>query len=288
VHVVIPVRPFGQTGHDSSRVIFGAAAFWKATPEAEERTLALLLKHGVNHIDVAASYGDAELHVGHWMERHRERFFLATKTAERSYEGARDELRRSLERLRVDSVDLLQLHNLVDPTEWDKAMGPGGALEAATEARDNGLVRYIGVTGHGVTVAAMHRRSLERFPFDSVLLPRNFTMLKNRDYAADYEALTETCSQRGVAVQTIKSLAAGAWGEKERRTTTWYEPLSEQADIDLAVHWVLGHEQVFLNSASDIGLLAKVLDAAERYEGPPADAAMEAMSSRLALSPLFV
>jgi aryl-alcohol dehydrogenase-like predicted oxidoreductase len=285
---MIPLRPFGKTGHDSSRVIFGAAAFWKANPKVEERTLALLLEHGINHIDVAASYGDAELHVGHWMDQHRDRFFLATKTGERSYEGARDELRRSLERLKVESVDLLQLHNLVDPDEWEEAMGPGGALEAAIEARDEGLVRFIGVTGHGVTIAAMHRRSLERFPFDSVLLPLNFTMLKNPEYAADFEALTAICHERGVAVQTIKSLAIGEWGDKERTTRTWYEALSEQKDIDLAVDWVLDHDQVFLNGSSDIGLLAKILDAAERYESPPTDVEMEAMVSRAAMSPLFV
>jgi aryl-alcohol dehydrogenase-like predicted oxidoreductase len=284
---MIPFRPFGRTGHDSSRIIFGAAAFWKANPNVEQRTQELLLEHGVNHIDVAASYGDAELHVGHWMDQHRDRFFLATKTGERSYEGARDELRRSLERLRVESVDLWQLHNLVDPGEWETAMGPGGALEAAQEARDEGLVRFIGVTGHGVTVAGMHRRSLERFPFDSVLLPCNYPMLQNPAYAGDFEALTMTCQERDVAMQTIKSLAAGQWGEKQRTTRTWYEPLREQDDIDLAVHWVLGHEQVFLNSSSDVGLLEKILDAAERFQAPPSDAEMEAMVARVAMSPLF-
>jgi aryl-alcohol dehydrogenase-like predicted oxidoreductase len=284
---VIPLQPFGRTGHKSTRIIFGAAAFWKATPETEDRTLALLFEHGINHIDVAASYGEAEDHVGPWMERHRDRFFLATKTGERGYDGAWAELRRSLERLRVDSVDLWQLHNLVDPTEWEKAMGPGGALEAAVEARDQGLVRFIGVTGHGVTVAEMHRRSLERFPFDSVLLPLNHTMMKNPDYAAEFEALAGICREQGVAVQTIKSLAVGAWGEKERTTTTWYEALRGQVDIDRAVHWVLGHERVFLNTASDLGLLARILDAAERYEAPPSEAEMEAMAARAAMSPLF-
>lgn len=285
---MISQSPFGRTGHMSSRVIFGAAAFWRTTTEQAEQTLAPLIEHGVNHIDVAASYGDAELHVGPWMARHRDRFFLATKTGERSYEGAWTELKRSLERLQVDSVDLWQLHNLVEPTEWDRAMGPGGALEAAVEAREKGLVRFIGVTGHGVTVAAMHRRSLERFPFDSVLLPCNYTMLKNSDYAADFGALAAACRERGVAMQTIKSLAAGPWGEKERNSTTWYEPIREQADVDLAVHWVLGHEQAFLNSASDLTLLPKILDAAERYQSPPTDAQMEEMAARLAMSPLFV
>lgn len=286
---MIPHIDFGRTGHTSSRVIFGAAAFWKANPRVLERTLSLLLEHGINHIDVAASYGDGEEHVGHWMAEHRDRFFLATKTGERGYQGAKDEFQRSLERLQVDSLDLLQLHNLVDEAEWEEAMGPGGALEAAVEARDKGLVRFIGVTGHGVTVAAMHRRSLERFPFDSVLLPLNYVMMQNREYATDFAALTAGCRERGVAMQTIKSLTVGPWGDgAERATRTWYEALTDQADIDLAVSWVLGHERAFLNSSSDIGLLEKILDAAERYEAPPGDAQMEAMVSRASMSPLFV
>ena len=285
---MISRRPFGRTGHESSRVIFGAAAFWRSTPEQAGETLALLLEHGVNHIDVAASYGEAETHVGPWMARHRDDFFLATKTGDRSYEGGWAELNRSLERLQVESVDLWQLHNLVEPTEWERAMGPGGVLEAAIEAREKGLVRFIGVTGHGVSVAAMHRRSLERFDFDSVLLPLNFTMMKNPEYAADFEALAATCRERGVAMQTIKSLAAGPWGEKHRSTTTWYDTIQEQPDIDFAVHWVLGHEDVFLNSASDVTLLPRVVDADERYQAPPTDAQMEEMTARLAMSPLFV
>jgi aryl-alcohol dehydrogenase-like predicted oxidoreductase len=284
---VIPHQAFGSTGHQSSRVIFGAAAFWKANERVRESALELLLKHRINHIDVAASYGEAEDHVGHWMEHHRNQFFLATKTGERSYEGARAELQRSLQRLQVDTVDLWQLHNLVDEAEWGEAMGPGGALEAAVEARDNGLVRFIGVTGHGVTVAAMHRRSLERFPFDSVLLPLNYTMLQNHPYAADYAELVEVCRQRGVAVQTIKSLAVGDWGEKQRTTRTWYEALDDQRDVDLAVNWVLGHDGVFLNSSSDLGLLEKILDAAERYEEPPAEAHIQGLVARTTMTPLF-
>ena len=285
---MIARQDFGRTGHQSSRVIFGAAAFWKANERVGERALDLLRTHGVNHIDVAASYGEAEDHVGVWMERHRDEFFLATKTGERSYDGSWAELQRSLKRLRVDTIDLWQLHNLVDEDEWNEAMGPGGALEAAVEARDRGLVRFIGVTGHGVTVADMHRRSLERFPFASVLLPLNYTMLQNPGYAADFDALTKICRERGVAVQTIKSLTIGPWGEGDERTTrTWYEALTEQAEIDLAVHWVLGHEGMFLNSSSDIGLLEKIIDAAERYESPPADAEMEAMVERAAMTPLF-
>jgi aryl-alcohol dehydrogenase-like predicted oxidoreductase len=286
---VIPLQPFGRTGHMSTRILFGAAAFWKCTPAIRERTLGMLLEYGINHIDVAASYGEAEDHVGPWMESHRDRFFLATKTGERGYEGAKSELTRSLERLRVDSIDVWQLHNLVDEAEWETAMAPGGALEAAIEARDKGLVKFIGVTGHGVTVAEMHRRSLERFPLDSVLLPLNHTMMQNRTYAADFGVLTRICREQGVAMQTIKSLAVGAWGEGDQRTTrTWYEALTEQPDIDLAVHWVLGHDRMFLNTASDIGLLAKILDAIERYKGPPTEAEMGALAARAAMSPLFV
>lgn len=286
---MIPLQPFGRIGHTSTRIIFGAAAFWKCTPAIGERTLAMLLEYGINHIDVAASYGEGEDHVGPWMEIHRDRFFLATKTGEREYGGAKAELVRSLERLRVDSIDLWQLHNLVDEAEWETAMGPGGALEAAIEARDKGLVKFIGVTGHGVTVAEMHRRSLERFPFDSVLLPLNYTMMRNPTYASDFETLTRICGERSVAMQTIKSLAVGAWGEGEqRRTRTWYEALTEQPDIDLAVHWLLGHEGMFLNTSSDIGLLAKILDATERYEAPPTVAEMDALVTRAAMSPLFV
>ena len=284
----IPTQPFGRTGHTSTRIVFGAAAFWKCTAAIGERTLAMLLDHGINHIDVAASYGEAEDHVGVWMENHRDRFFLATKTGERSYDGAKAELKRSLERLRVDSIDLGQLHNLVDEAEWETAMGRGGALEAAVEARDKGLVKFIGVTGHGVTVAEMHRRSLARFPFDSVLLPLNHTMMQNPTYAADFEALTQTCRERGVAMQTIKSLAVGPWDDgAQRATRTWYEALTEQADIDLAVHWVLAHEGMFLNTSSDIGLLAKILDATERYESSPSEAEMQDLARRASMTPLF-
>src|SRR5437764_14057889 len=204
---MIKTQPFGKTGHMSTRAIFGAAALWNITDDEETKpVLQLLLDHGVNHLATAARYGRSERRVGAWMPEHRDKFFLATKTVERTYEKSRDQIRHSLERLRVQNVDLLQLHNLVDPDEWNTAMSPGGALEAAIEARDQGLTRFIGVTGHGVTVAAMHRRSLERFPFDSVLLPCNFVMMQNPAYAADFEALSATCAERGVAFQTIKGI----------------------------------------------------------------------------------
>ena len=285
---MIPQQEFGRTGHRSTRTIFGAAALGRATDEEAAPVLELLLQRGINHIDTAAMYGRSERRVGAWMDRHRKDFFLATKTGERTYEKARDQFHHSLERLRVDSVDLLQLHNLVEPEEWEVAMGAGGALEAAVEAREQRLVRFIGVTGHGVTVAAMHKRSLERFAFDSVLLPYNFTMMQNAQYAADFVELETMCVERGVAMQTIKGITMKPWDEKEHTHGTWYEPLSEQTDIDLAAHWVLGRPGVFLNTAADIELLPRVLDAASRFETAPTDAEMQELVAEREMAPLFV
>ncbi len=284
---MLPKAPFGRTGHVSTRTLFGAASLGRVSQKDADRTLEVLLEYGVNHIDVAASYGDAEERIGPWMEKHRDKFFLATKTEERTYRGAMDELRRSLKRLRVDAVDLWQMHILVDEDEWQTAMGPGGALEAFIEARDKGLVRFLGVTGHGTTVAAMHMRSLERFDFDAVLLPYNYTMMQNPQYAADFEALTAMCRERNVAVQTIKSLAEGPWGGKIPTRATWYEPLESQPDIDRAVHWVLSREGVFLNTVGDIDLLPKVLDAAARFRHRPSDAEMAHMVQQTDSTPLF-
>jgi len=284
---MIATQPFGSTGHESTRTIFGAAALWGASEEDGERALELLLRYGINHIDTAASYGRSERRVGAWMPRHRDTFFLATKTGERTYEKARDQIRHSLERLQTDHVDLIQLHNLVDPAEWETALGPGGALEAAVEAREQGLTRFIGVTGHGVTVAAMHLRSLDRFPFDSVLLPYNFVMMQNPAYAADFEKLSGVCAERGIALQTIKGITLGPWNEKEHTHTTWYEPLTEQAEIDRAVHWVLGRPGVFLNTASALDLLPKIFDAAERLGTRPVDGEMRALVERRGMTPLF-
>ncbi len=281
-------RPFGRTGHMSTVTLFGAAALGSVTQAEADRTLDVLLEHGVNHIDTAASYGDAELRIGPWMAQHRKDFFLATKTGERTYAKAKAELHRSLERLRVDSVDLIQLHALVHPDEWDTAMGPGGALEACIEAREQGLVRFIGVTGHGRTIAAMHRRSLARFDFDSVLLPYSYTVMQDEVYEHDFEALVKTCQERNVAVQTIKSITRGPWATTQRTRSTWYQPLEDQADIDVAVQWVIGRPGIFLNTVGDIHLLPKVLDAAARFERRPTDAEMKAVVEQEHMTALFV
>jgi aryl-alcohol dehydrogenase-like predicted oxidoreductase len=286
--MAIEQHAFGRTGHQSTRAIFGAAALSNVTQDAADRTLEVLLRHGVNHIDVAASYGDAELRVRPWLRREPGRFFVATKTGQRSAATAREELHRSLDRLGVDHVDLWQLHNLADPIEWDMALSPGGVIEAAVAARDEGLVSWIGVTGHGVQVAANHRRSLERFDFDSVLLPFNYLTMQLPYYAENFDALATTCRERNVAVQTIKSIALRPWLGRERTRSTWYEPLEAQADIDLAVWWVLGRPGVFLNTVGDVDLLPMVLDAAARFERRPGDQEMAAMLERSRTQPLFV
>ncbi len=284
---MIEKRPFGRTGHLSTVTIFGAAALFNATQEEADPILDVLLEHGINHIDTAAGYGESEMRLGPWMKHHRDRFFLATKTGDRSYVAAKESLHRSLDRLQTDHVDLLQLHSLTHPDEWEQALGPGGALEAAVEARDRGLVRFIGVTGHGWTVAAMHFKSLARFDFDSVLLPYNALMWGNAGYRADFERLEGVCLERDVAMQTIKTIALGPWAASERTHTTWYQPLREQADIDVAVHWAMARPHVFLNTAGDLTLLPMVLDAAGRYAGPPPDDAVEALQKEKRMSSLF-
>ena len=283
----IAKRPFGRTGHQSTVTLFGAAALKNVRQAEADRALELLLERGVNHIDTAPRYGDAELRIGPWMAAHREDFFLATKTGERSYAGAREEIARSLERLQVDHVDLLQLHSLAHPGDWEEAMGEDGALRALVEARDEGLTRFIGVTGHGWTIASMHLRSLERFDFDSVLLPWNWVMASNPRYREDFEAVVTICRARGTAVQTIKSIARGPWATTEPTHETWYQPLEDQRDIDRAVHFVLARGDVFLNTVGDLGLLPKVLDAAARFREAPRGDAMEAMVEARRMTTLF-
>lgn len=285
---MIAKQYFGRTGHKSTRVIFGGASLGRVTQRVADETLEVLLKHGINHIDVAASYGDAELRVAPWLKRDPGRFFLATKTGKRDEKGAREELQRSLDRLGVDHVDLWQLHSLADPIEWDQALSPGGALDAALLAREEGLIKWIGVTGHGAQIAATHRRSLDRFDFDSVLLPCNYLTMQSAYYRENFDALVKTCQERNVAVQTIKSIALRPWMELEHTRNTWYKPLESADQIDLAVWWVLGRQGVFLDSVGDVDLLPLVLDAAERFEHTPGDEEMQALLERTHSIPIFV
>jgi Aldo/keto reductase family len=297
--------PFGSTGHESSRTIFGAAALGSMRQERADPLLEVLLEYGVNHIDTAASYGDSELRLAPWMRKHRDKFFLASKTGDRTYEGARGSIRRSLERLEVEQLDMIQFHNLVDETEWETAFAPGGALEAAVEARDKGLVRFIGVTGHGSMVAAMHLKSLERFAFDSVLLPYNYAMMgplsgsssktlpgdassSRQDYAADFNALYDVCRERGVAMQTIKSVARRRWREGDGPRYSWYEPLRDPEALTRAVNFVLGRPGLFLNTSSDATLLRQTLEAASAEVSLPPEPVLAGMAEEQAIEPLFV
>jgi aryl-alcohol dehydrogenase-like predicted oxidoreductase len=287
----IAIQPFGRTGHMSTRTLFGGASLSHVTQEEADRTLEVLLQYGVNHIDVAASYGDAELRIAPWLTKYRSQFFVATKTDARTAQEAKEELHRSLERMGIDYVDLWQFHNLADPIEWDTALSPGGAIDAAVEAKKQGLIRAIGVTGHGSQIAATHRRSLERFDFDSVLLPYNYITMQNPYYAENFNALFSSCQQRNVAVQTIKSIAYKPWMGRTHTHGTWYEPLEDQQDVDMAVHWVLKRPGIFLDTVGDIQMLPKVLDAASRYQPDatgPTDEQMQALVVRLGMVPLFV
>jgi aryl-alcohol dehydrogenase-like predicted oxidoreductase len=280
--------PFGRTGHASSRVIFGAAALMSMSQERADELLEVLLRYGVNHIDTAAGYGDSELRIGPWMAEHRDRFFLATKTGERRGDDARAELERSLERLRVDAVDLIQLHNLVEDDEWEVAHGLGGAIEALVQARDEGLVRFIGVTGHGLRIARMHLRSLERFPFDSVLLPYSYVALQDDAYRGDVEELLDVCARQQVAVQTIKSVARRRWAPDHTGPRfSWYEPLRDHDAVARSVRWVLANPAVFLNSSSDANLLVPILEAASSGGDPPTVDDLDRDLTRLGVEPLF-
>ncbi|MBM3190370.1 MAG: aldo/keto reductase [Chloroflexi bacterium] len=285
---MISKQAFGRTGQVSTRLIFGAYALSKATQAEADRVLALLREYGVNHIDTAAMYGNAEQRIGPWMAKHRCDFFLATKTRKRTYQEAWHDLQRSLDRLRVDYVDLWQMHGLTNAAGWERAMGPGGTLEAFVEARDKGLVRFLGVTGHGLKAPAMHLRSLERFDFASVLVPYNYSLLQNPQYAADFAALVTLCRERQVAVQTIKSIARRPWQGRPRTYNTYfYEPLASQEAIDKAVHWVLGYPDIFLITAGDMQLLPQMLDAASRCAARPAEAEMAAHAAEWAIQPIF-
>ena len=281
--------PFGRTGHMSSRLIFGAAALGGMKPERAEQTLELLDEFGINHIDTAAAYGDSELRLAPFLKTRRQDFFLATKTGARTADKARAELERSLSRLGVEQVDLIQLHNLAREQEWQTALGPGGAVEALQQAQAEGLVRHIGVTGHGTYIAAMHAKSLAAFDFASILLPYNFSMMHSEAYAKDFEALYQTCLAKQVAVQTIKAIALRRWSDDDTdKRFSWYKPIRQEDALQRAVHYVLAREGLFLNTTSDATLLRAVFEAASKPLAVPSDAQMLADAKALEIEPLFV
>lgn len=284
---MIPTKTFGRTGHESSRILFGAVALDKLPPAGVDRALEMLLAHGINHIDTAADYGNSQEQLGRWMPEHRDKFFLATKTGKRTYQEARDDIHRSLELMKTDHVDLWQMHYLINPEQWETAMGPGGALEALIEAKEQGLTRFLGVTGHGLAAPRTHLRSLEVYDFDSVLLPYNYVLMQDPVYAAEFNQLLETCKARNVAVQTIKSVSRRPLGNRTHEYSVWYDPLTDEEAIQRAVQWVLGNPDVFLNSPGDLRLLEKALAAAESFQSRPEKAAMQADLERYGITPLF-
>lgn len=265
-------RRLGRLGHMSSVVMYGAAALGSVTQEDADASIAHALEHGVNHFDTAASYGEAEVRMGPALSRlKRERgdeIFLATKTGERTRDRARAQIERSLQRLQVERLDLIQLHAVGDMSELDRATGPGGALEAAIAARDEGLVGAIGITGHGHQAPSVHLEALRRFPFDAVLTPYNFVLYANADYRRDFDALAAACAERDVALRVIKAVARGPWPEgAARRYATWYEPHDEQARIDEAVWFALSRGEITaIAGPGDIRLMPRVIDAVERLE----------------------
>ncbi len=280
---------FGSTGHQSSRVIFGAAALGGMKQARADTSLELLDKYGLNHIDVAASYGDAELRLAPFLKTRRKDFFLASKTGLRTYDKAREELHRSLERLGVEQLDLIQMHNLAQEKDWLTAMGDGGALQALVEARDEGLVRFIGVTGHGTYIANMHLRSLDAFDFASILAPYNFSMMQNPEYAADFEKLYQVCQSKGVAMQTIKAIALRRWRDSDTdKPFSWYKPIRDTDPLRRAIAFVLSRPGLFLNTTSDATLLPQVLELASAELTAPTPEEMAADMTALGVEPLFV
>ena len=284
---MIGKQSFGRTGHLSMRTILGGAALAHVTQDEADAAIEVALSHGVNHVDTASSYGDSEVLLGSWIRRNNKSFFLATKTGERSASKARTDLYRSLDRLQVQQIDLWQLHCLVDPGDLEVAFGPGGVAELAVEARNEKLVRYIGITAHGLNAPQMLQRSLDRFDFDSAMVAYNYVLAQNPQYLADFNALWEICKTRNIALQTSKAIVRGLWGDQPRTRTTWYQPVDVQSDIDRLVHWVLGHHGLFLCTASDTKLLPKVLDAANRFKAAPPDVELQDLVTRLRMVPIF-
>jgi aryl-alcohol dehydrogenase-like predicted oxidoreductase len=285
---MIPKASFGRSGHKSTRMIFGAYALSNATQKEADQVLELLLEYGINHIDVAPMYGNAEKCIGPWMERQRADFFLATKTRKRLYKEAWADLQRSLNTLRVDYLDLWQLHALTNPLGQQRTLGEGGALQALIEARDKGLVRFLGVTGHGNHVPEMHLRSLEYFDFDTVMLPYNFCQMQNNRYANTFSAMLRWCGGKNIAVQTILSIARRPWGTRPRvYNTFFYEPLETPAAIEKSMHWAMGLPDSFVISPGDIQLLPQALQAASCFEDRPTDDEMASLMVEYDIQPVF-
>ncbi|MGE5373563.1 MAG: aldo/keto reductase [Bacteroidota bacterium] len=258
-------RRFGRSGHMSTIAIFGAAGFGEVSQEEADRVMEMIIEAGINHIDIAPSYGQAEARVGPWMKRERQRFFLGCKTMERTREGAWNELRGSLKRLQTDSFDLYQCHAVTTMEELDAITMKGGALEAFEEARREGLFKYIGITGHGINAPEIYLEALRRFDFDSVLFPLNFVQMGNPDYHRHAKELISVCRARDVGTMVIKSITKAPWGEREHTAATWYEPFDEMDIIQRAVNFALSYEVTGICTVGDIRVLPMVIQACENY-----------------------
>ena len=280
---------FGSTGHASSRVIFGAAALAAMSQSRADTTLAQIHDADINHIDTAASYGESEVRLHDFLQDHRDDFFLATKTGERNGSAARAQLETSLERMGVDHVDLIQLHNLVEPDQWETAFADDGAVKALFAAVDEGLAGAVGVTGHGLRIPTMHLRSLDEAPFASVLFPWNHSLAESAAYRADVDALIDVCVERGVAMQTIKSVSRRRWdGSYDGPKFAWYEPLAPGDAFARAIEFVLADPRLFLNTSSDARLLDAILQAVAAHDGTAPDAAqLERDRAEEGIIPLF-
>jgi aryl-alcohol dehydrogenase-like predicted oxidoreductase len=282
-------RRLGRLEHRSSVLIYGAASLANVTQDVADASIRLALDAGINHIDTAADYGDSELRLAPWMPRIRDDIFLATKTGDRSATAAYDSIGRSLDRLAVERVDLLQLHAIGSLDELDLATGHGGALEGAIRAREEALVGAIGITGHGMLAPATHLEALRRFDFDTVLTPFNHRLSLVPEYRDAFEALTEVAAERDVGLMLIKTLARNLWREGAKNRTTWYEPLEDQPSVDAAVAFALSLPGVTgIATPGDVGLLPSVIDAERRRGSIDRDAAERTLAAVPEMEPPFV
>ena len=259
-------RLLGRTGHRSTVAILGGFAFSEATRVETDTAMETVIEAGVNHLDVAPTYGHAEEMLGPWLARERARFFLGCKTMERDKEGAARELRESLARLQVDHFDLYQIHAITTEEELQQVLRPGGAVEALVEARDQGLTRWLGITGHGPEIPTIMLQALEQFPFDTVLFPINFIQYTQQTYRIQSEQLLDLCRERQVGTMIIKAIAKGEWGEQPQRLNTWYQPFEDPDMIQAGVDFALSQPVTGICTAGELSLLPDVLQACQSYQ----------------------
>lgn len=280
-------RRFGRTGHMSTVAVFGAAAFWEITQADADQVIESVIAAGINHIDVAPSYGQAEIRIGPWMPRARGRFFLGCKTMERTKAGAWKEMQESLKRLQTETFDLYQCHAITTLEELDAVTMKGGALEAFVEARRAGLTKFIGITGHGADAPKIYLEALRRFDFDSVMFPLNFVQMANPEFRKHAEELIATCKAKDVGLLIIKSVTKAPWGERQHTATTWYEPFDKSAEIQRAVNFVLSQDVTGLCTAGDTRVLPLVIQACENFSRLSQDEMEEMIKSGGQFEPLF-